>query len=388
MAERVRPAQATVTSAVRAPQELTIEDVSRRFGDVLALDRTSLNVAAGELMALLGPSGCGKTTTLRIIAGFEVPDTGRILIGGRDVSGTPTHRRGLGMVSQDYCLFPHMTITENVAFGLRMAGLPRADRDRRVTEMLELVRLTGIGARYPNQLSGGQQQRVALARALVINPALLLLDEPLAALDKNLRESMQFELRRIQRLLGITTVMVTHDQEEALTLADRVAVMNHGRILQIGSPRDVYDFPRTRFVSEFLGTANLFDASVGGADGEGWLRLELMTGHSVRLPVTALGERRGTITVAVRPEKIDLADASPPDASAMRAVVAGHVFRGSYHAYELEVPGHAAAVFAYQQAQSRQGQRVFDRGEDVYLSWNPHDLIVLDDDPGSPDTTH
>jgi putative spermidine/putrescine transport system ATP-binding protein len=364
-----------------------IEDVSRRFGDVLALDRTNLDVAAGELMALLGPSGCGKTTTLRIIAGFEVPDTGRILIGGRDVSATPTHRRGLGMVSQDYCLFPHMTISENVAFGLRMASLPRAERDRRVTDMLELVRLSGIGARYPNQLSGGQQQRVALARALVINPALLLLDEPLAALDKNLRESMQFELRRIQRLLGITTVMVTHDQEEALTLADRVAVMHQGRILQIGTPRDVYDFPRTRFVSEFLGTANLFGATTAGADGDGWIRLDLATGQSVRLPVAALDGRRGAITVAVRPEKIDLADAPPPDIPAMRAVVAGHVFRGSYHAYELDVRGHATAVFAYQQAQSRQGQRVFDRGEDVYLFWNPYDLIVLDEDTDLHDAT-
>jgi spermidine/putrescine ABC transporter ATP-binding subunit len=338
---------------------------------VVALDRTSLHVPAGALMALLGPSGCGKTTTLRLIAGFEAPDTGRILLGGRDLTRTPTHRRNLGMVAQSYSLFPHMTVGANIAFGLRMARVPRAERDSRVRQMLDLVQLEAMQDRFPSQLSGGQQQRVALARALVTSPGLLLLDEPLAALDKNLRETMQFELRRLQSRLGITTILVTHDQEEALTLADQVAVMNRGRVLQIGTPQEIYDFPRSRFVSEFLGTANLFEGTLEGNELSGPVRM--------CLPQTAIADfgAQQTVTVAVRPEKIRLSRQPWPDGHHLQAEVAGHVFRGAFHAYELRIPAHKALVVAYRQAQSRQDEGVFQTGDMVHIAWDPADAIVL-----------
>ena len=368
----------TSTAAPARAQELRLQEVSRRFGDVVALDRTTLDVPAGELMALLGPSGCGKTTTLRLIAGFEMPDTGKILLGGRDLTRVATNRRGLGMVFQDYGLFPHMSVGANVAFGLLMAGVGRAERDERVRRMLDLVHLAPMTERFPSQLSGGQQQRVALARSLVTNPSLLLLDEPLAALDKNLRETMQFELRRIQSTLGITTVLVTHDQEEALTLADRVAVMNLGRVLQIGSPQDIYEFPTSRFVSEFLGTANLFRVELRGAP-EGGLQPAHVAGCTtlaLMVPSAAVAGRGEAVTIAVRPEKIRLAPAADAEPS---AEIAGHVFRGAYHAYELRVPGHDGTVFAYQQSQSRRHDRVFRPGERVRLAWDPADAIILDD---------
>jgi len=350
---------------------LRLEDVSRRFGDTVALDRTSLHVPAGALMALLGPSGCGKTTTLRLIAGFEHPDTGRILLGGRDLTGTPTHRRHLGMVAQNYSLFPHMSVAANVAFGLRMARVGRAERDTRVRHMLDLVQLGALEERFPAQLSGGQQQRVALARALVTSPGLLLLDEPLAALDKNLRETMQFELRRIQSNLGITTIMVTHDQEEALTLADQVAVMDRGQILQIGTPQQIYDFPTSRFVSEFLGTANLFDVILDGVatNATGAVRMCLPQD---------IPQRNGhSVTIAIRPEKIRLSS-TPPAGDHVQAQIAGHVFRGAFHAYELRIPRHDKLVVAYRQARSRQEEEVFRTGDMVHLEWDPADAIVLE----------
>ena len=238
-------------------ESLELENVSKRFGAVAAVEPLTLAVQAGALLALLGPSGCGKTTTLRIIAGFERPDSGLVRIGGRDVTPEPPNRRRLGMVFQNYSLFPHMTVAENIAFGLKMAKVPRSEIPSRVSEALSLVRLPGFEDRSPAQLSGGQQQRVALARSLITSPAVLLLDEPLGALDKNLRESMQFELRQLQKRLGITTVLVTHDQEEALTMSDFVAVMNHGRVLQVGPPQEVYARPKERFVSEFLGHLEL-----------------------------------------------------------------------------------------------------------------------------------
>jgi putative spermidine/putrescine transport system ATP-binding protein len=363
----------TIPAAINdSAQEMRLEDVSRRFGEVVALDRVALHVQAGELMALLGPSGCGKTTALRIIAGFEKPDIGRVLIGGRDLVRVPTNRRRLGMVFQDYSLFPHMTAGANVAFGLRMARVPAADRDARVRRMLDMVRLSGMEDRYPHQLSGGQQQRVALARALVTNPSLLLLDEPLAALDKNLREAMQFELRRIQSTIGITTIMVTHDQEEALTLADRVAVMNSGKVLQVGSPQQIYEFPTSRFVSEFLGTSNLFELAITGFDGA--LAIGTLPGTAVtlRLPATSV-RGRTQVAVAVRPEKLRV------EAADQGAEIVGYVFRGTHHAYELRIPGHATTVFAYQQAQSRTHDRVMRSGDSVALAWEPEDVIVFDD---------
>src|ERR1044071_6717797 len=243
----------------RAGADVRLESVEKSFdGRPRAVDRVDLVVEPGEFFALLGPSGCGKTTTLRMIAGFEEPDAGRIVIAGDDVTHMPAHRRDLGMIFQSYALFPHRTVAENVAFGLRMRGLGRPEIRERVRQVLRQVALEGYEDRRPAQLSGGQQQRVALARAIVIQPRVLLCDEPLAALDRKLRQSMQVELKGLQQQLGIATIFVTHDQEEAMTISDRIAVMNAGKIEQIGTPRDIYDRPRTRFVCDFIGESNLF----------------------------------------------------------------------------------------------------------------------------------
>ena len=225
----------------------------------MAVDGVTLDIAAGEFFALLGPSGCGKTTSLRMIAGFEIPDAGRVHVGGEDITDVPVHRRDMGMVFQSYALFPHRTVAENVAFGLRMRDVPKAEIDRRVGAALAQVALTGLEARKPGQLSGGQQQRVALARALVVEPRVLLCDEPLGALDRKLRQQMQFELKDLQKRLGVTLVFVTHDQEEALAMSDRIAVMNKGRVEQVGTPTEIYEHPRTRFVADFIGEINLLD---------------------------------------------------------------------------------------------------------------------------------
>ncbi|WP_248295123.1 ABC transporter ATP-binding protein [Paraburkholderia sp. UYCP14C] len=372
-------------------QPLSLEGVSKRFGATTALQQLSLDVRAGELVALLGPSGCGKTTTLRLIAGFEFPDTGTIRIAGREVTNLPPNRRGLGMVFQNYSLFPHLSVAENIAFGLRMAGVPKRERAAHVTRMLDLIRLPGYGERRIAQMSGGQQQRVALARAIVTNPSVLLLDEPLGALDKNLRENMQFELKSLQSKLGITSVMVTHDQEEALTMSDRVVVMNHGRILQSGTPTDVYARPRTRFVAEFLGAANILPFAVVRGEPN-WLdiairdaRGEVRTdppptcrvAHALNrtLAAGASGE------VAVRPEKLRIGDPRPDDIR-FDGVVAARVFRGSQHAYRIEVPSLGQTVSVYQQAASA---AAFEAGHPVSVSISPDDLVVLEAEPGEGD---
>ena len=239
---------------------IKLDSVTKTFdGRVRAVDGVTLDIAAGEFFSLLGPSGCGKTTSLRMIAGFEHPDSGRVHVAGRDITDLPVHKRDMGMVFQSYALFPHRTVAENVAFGLRMRDVPKADIDRRVAAALSQVALTGLEDRRPAQLSGGQQQRVALARALVIEPPVLLCDEPLGALDRKLRQQMQFELKELQRRLGVTLVFVTHDQEEALAMSDRIAVMNQGRVEQVGAPTEIYERPRTRFVADFIGEINLLE---------------------------------------------------------------------------------------------------------------------------------
>lgn len=287
------------------------------------------------------------------------------------------------MVFQDYSLFPHMTVGENVGFGLRMAGVESSACRERVDDILTMVRLNGFNNRFPNQLSGGQQQRVALARSLVTNPSVLLLDEPLGALDKGLRESMQFELRQIQKKLGITTLMVTHDQEEALTLSDRIVVMNGGRILQVGTPREVYDRPMTRFVSEFLGTSNLFEgrmldsqerpmASVALEGATHQLEIELRI-EDKRLP----GQK---VIAAIRPEKIQLTSTSDAHADPHAAVVTGHVFRGSYHAFEVELAGARGRVIVYRQVEKAGDQQQLVPGDNCWVSWAPEDSIVLNEE--------
>ncbi len=278
--------------------ELTLDRVSKAYGGTLAVRDFSLAVAHGELLALLGPSGCGKTTTLRMIAGFILPSAGEIRIGGRNVTAEPPYRRSTGMVFQGYALFPHMSVAQNVAFGLEMRGLPKQEIAARVADALRLVRLSGFEPRYPRELSGGQQQRVALARALVVNPDVLLLDEPLSNLDAKLRQEVRLEIRQLQRELGLTTVFVTHDQEEALTVADRLAVMDHGVIAQVGTPRELYDQPRSAFVADFIGKSNFFEGEIAGP---GVFRTRS------GLCIHFAGEGRpGVSVLAVRPERMEI----------------------------------------------------------------------------------
>ena len=354
---------------------LVLEQVSKRFGTVPALHPTNLQVEAGTLLSLLGPSGCGKTTTLRIIAGFETPDTGHVRVGSRDITALPTHRRGLGMVFQGYSLFPHMTVADNVAFGLRMARVDRRTTGRRVEEMLELVRLPGYGERYPGQLSGGQQQRVAVARALITQPGVLLLDEPLGALDRGLREEMQFHLRHLQQLLKITTIMVTHDQEEALTMSDTVAVMDHGRIVQAGTPADIYHRPVNRFVAAFVGTANSFRARRTGG------RIVLHEAATTPLPTTIVAPGAGAdIDVVVRPESVFLSPPGAPPESDMVSLdgtVSSHAFRGTSHVYEVAIAGRTAPLVVFQYPE-RGRTEAFPSGASVIVSWPASSSIVLE----------
>jgi putrescine transport system ATP-binding protein len=281
---------------------LRIEAVSKRFGEVLAVNQLSLEVYQGEFFALLGPSGCGKTTLLRLIAGFEQPESGRILLDGLDLAPVPPHRRPVNMMFQSYALFPHLTVEGNVAFGLKQEGLPKSEIAARVADMLALVKLESFGRRKPHELSGGQRQRVALARSLVKRPRVLLLDEPMAALDKKLRGETQFELMDLQRRLGLSFIIVTHDQSEAMTVADRIAVMDRGRLIQVAPPAEIYERPNSRWVADFIGSVNLFEGRVGNDEGtiEGTALGRLRAAEKIN------AEPGATVWVAVRPEKVRL----------------------------------------------------------------------------------
>ena len=316
---------------------LEVQNLTRRFGSALALDGASLDAGAAEVVALLGPSGCGKTTTLRIVAGFESADSGSITLAGRDLTRLPPHARDIGLVFQDYALFPHMSVADNIAYGLRRRAIPRAEREARVSEMLDLVRLTGLGARRPAQLSGGQQQRVALARALAINPRLLLLDEPLSNLDAKLRHTLQAELRQILTRIGTTTLIVTHDQEEAMALADRIAIMSQGRVLQIGTPREVYEEPACRFVAEFLGQALWLE---GRAEPGGFV-----TSAGTRLAAPPPRRVAAAQGLLIRPEALRLAAPHAGD-NALQARVTGHRYRGAATLLDLMVEGGAPVALA------------------------------------------
>jgi putative spermidine/putrescine transport system ATP-binding protein len=308
--------------------------VSKRFGEVTALNDVSLAIKPGEFMTLLGPSGCGKTTLLNLVAGFLGPDSGEILIAGELMNDVPTYQREIGMMFQNYALFPHMSVASNVAYGLKVRRIPKSERDRRVREALALVRLTGLEDRTPRQLSGGQQQRVALARALVINPAVLLLDEPFSALDKNLRVSMQVELREIQRKLNVTTIFVTHDQSEALSLSDRVAVMSEGRIRQLGTPQEIYRQPCDRFVASFVGDTNVLRGRLDRIEGESAV---IALGEArVRVPCGPLRDVAvsAPVDLFVRPEHLRIA--GPTEACATRAVIVAHVYQGGHVDIYLE----------------------------------------------------
>ena len=360
-----------------------IRDVTKRYGSVVALNQVSLSLADGEFFGLLGPSGSGKTTLLRSIAGFVEPEAGQILIDGADVSRISTHRRDLGMVFQHYALFPHMSVFDNVAFPLSVRHSGKAEIKKRVEEVLELVQLGGYGQRRPRQLSGGQQQRVALARALVSNPRVLLLDEPLGALDKSLRQQMQVELRQIQREVGITTVFVTHDQEEALTLSDRIAIFREGVVEQAGDPGEVYERPRTPFAAAFLGATNFIPGRVAGRRGSaGTVVLEDGQHLHTLDPLPSEGT---AVTVTVRPEKFTLHVGSKPTpdgdsaANCLAAEIVQPIYMGASITYRVKA-GEIDLTLFHQNRESR----IEPPGSRVWLSWAPKHSILLDATDSKP----
>jgi len=347
--------------------DVRLVGVTKQFDDVMAVDDLSLDVESGSFFALLGPSGCGKTTTLRMIGGFEQPSDGQIFLGDREVSGLPAYKRDVNTVFQSYALFPHLTVFENVAFGMRRKGVRGEMLRGRVEEMLKIVGLGGLGKRKPRQLSGGQQQRVALARALVNKPQVLLLDEPLGALDLKLRKQMQLELKAIQHDVGITFIHVTHDQEEAMTMADQIAVMNSGRIEQLGTPTELYETPATAYVAGFLGVSNLIAGTVTGSDS-----VRLHNGTDVRVPAAALGGRTGQVAVGIRPEKIELGNGQPNS-------LAGEVVEQAYVgvATQYIVDTDAGRLTVYRQNASP-GLNGAAPGERLTLSWSPDSTFVVD----------
>jgi spermidine/putrescine transport system ATP-binding protein len=352
--------------------DVRLEGVTKRFDDVVAVDDLSLEIESGSFFALLGPSGCGKTTTLRMIGGFEQPTDGQIYLGEREVSGLPAYKRDVNTVFQSYALFPHLSVFENVAFGLRRRSV-RGDMLRgRVEEMLKIVGLEGMGRRKPRQLSGGQQQRVALARALVNKPQVLLLDEPLGALDLKLRKQMQLELKAIQHDVGITFVHVTHDQEEAMTMADRIAVMNQGEIEQLGTPTELYETPATAYVASFLGASNLISGTVSGADS-----VRLDSGPEVRVPSEALAGRTGAVAVGIRPEKIELGNGQP---NALEGTVVEQAYVGVATQYIVETSCGRLTVYRQNASPGLNGAAP---GERLTLSWSPDSTFVVDSTEGA-----
>jgi spermidine/putrescine transport system ATP-binding protein len=347
----------------RGSVELT--DVTKRFGTMVAVDALNLTVRPGEFLSLLGPSGCGKTTTLRMLAGFEQPDEGFIRISGQFVQGVAPHKRDVNTVFQQYALFPHMSVWDNVAFGPRSRKVPEAELRAQVDTMLDIVRLNELAKRKPNQLSGGQQQRVALARALVNRPSVLLLDEPLGALDLKLRQAMQIELKRIQRDVGITFVFVTHDQEEALTMSDRIAVMTQGRLEQLGTPQEIYDRPSSVFVAGFIGSANLLPGRVTALDG-GRVTIHLNAGGQVSGDAADHAFQVGqAATVMVRPERLELSLVEPSEAERLRAKVTESIFLGVGSKVILRTP-EGTELIAHVEADRGPAPRP---GDEVWVTW-------------------
>jgi spermidine/putrescine transport system ATP-binding protein len=350
---------------------LEIQGVTRRFGDFTAVDDVSLAVEAGEFFTLLGPSGCGKTTLLRMIAGFDLPDAGRIVLSGEDLAGRPPETRPVRTVFQSYALFPHMTVEGNVAFPLQMARSPAGERKARVEGALEDVRLVGFNRRYPHELSGGQKQRVAIARALVTHPTMLLLDEPLAALDAKLREELQIELINLQKEVGIAFVYVTHDQTEALALSHRIAVMNRGRVEQLDEPSKIYGFPRTRFVADFIGHCNLFSGPVA-ANANGVVTVDVAGLGPVRVAAQSTIAAGANATVALRPEKIRIAAEAPHDSESggnhHRGTVHDLLYMGDVTVYRVTTPGGAVVEALLANSQSGRA-KFFEVGDAVEMTW-------------------
>jgi spermidine/putrescine transport system ATP-binding protein len=361
-----------------APEaDVRLERVGKRFGDVVAVDQVTLDIRHGEFFSLLGPSGCGKTTTLRMIGGFEQPDQGRIELGGVDVAGLPPHKRDVNTVFQSYALFPHLNVFHNVAYGLRRKGVERGRIATAVARILELVDLPGFEGRGVHQLSGGQQQRVALARALVNEPRVLLLDEPLGALDLKLRKQMQLFLKSLQHEIGTTFIYVTHDQEEAMTMSDRIAVMREGHVEQVGPPEEVYERPATEFVAGFLGASNLLEGDVGPIEGDR-RTIELTSGEKIRVPAQTLDGSEGRIRLGVRPEKIRLFQQQEGTAgdNAVQATVKDATFVGVSNVYTVETrDGHTMTVYAQNLGTS--GDRPPGAGDSVTLAWHPEHTFVV-----------
>ncbi len=361
-------------------QDIRIRDVLKRYGPVTALERVNLDVNAREFVTLLGPSGSGKTTLLMILAGFVTPDAGQVLINGVDIVGTPPYRRNLGFVFQNYALFPHMTVFENVAYALRARRMQSSRIRSAVRDALDIVRLQGLEGRRPGELSGGQQQRVALARALVYRPQLLLMDEPLSALDKNLRTHMQLELKQIQQQLGLTVFYVTHDQEEALTMSHRIAVMDGGRIMQVGTPAEVYDAPANRFIAEFVGETNLFKARMTSPDAA-QVVLEGMPGtvFGARTPCPSSSPACQDIHLAVRPERIVFCNGHDSGRSGLAAVVSDVVYLGGATKYFVRPL--AAQVtdsgLVCVKVSNRSDRRRFEPGDEVRIGWDAMDANIV-----------
>ena len=353
-----------------------VERVTKSFGDFKAVDDVSLKIYKGEIFCLLGASGCGKTTLLRMLGGFETPSSGRIFIDGEDMTGVPPYERPVNMMFQSYALFPHMTVEQNVAFGLKQDGVPKAEIADRVATMLELVKLGGLGKRKPHQLSGGQKQRVALARSLVKRPKLLLLDEPLGALDKKLREHTQFELVSLQDKLGVTFIVVTHDQEEAMTLASRIGVMNHGEIVQAGTPSEIYEFPGSKFVADFVGSVNIFEGKLIEDEPEhvriasDELGATIYVSHGISAPPEAI------VWAAIRPEKVFMSTAQPDGKdNVVRGAVQDIAYLGDLSIYLVKLA--TGKVVRVTQPNTSRHAEAITWDQQVYLSWDPTSPVVV-----------
>ncbi len=370
-----------------ATYDVELVDIVKEFDSGLrAVDKVSVQVADGEFFALLGPSGCGKTTTLRLIAGFEQPSAGRVLIRGIAMEGIPAYHRPVNTVFQDYALFPHLTVEQNIMFGLEMEGVNKKEARARAAESLEMVRLPGVGERKPRQLSGGQQQRVALARALVKKPAVLLLDEPLGALDLKLRKNMQYELKALQRDVGITFIYVTHDQEEAITMADRIAVMNEGKMLQIGSPRQIYERPESVFVADFIGETNFIAGELLERGPDGFGRVKLADGTVIRAQLSeALSRSSGQVRLAIRPERIGIAtiaetggeEIDPSEYTVLDALLIDSQYIGTDTRYTLQI-GEATELVVRVQNISELDSSGIALGQAVTVYWHNSSATVLD----------
>jgi spermidine/putrescine ABC transporter ATP-binding subunit len=354
---------------------IAIRNVSKRFGSsVVAVDNADFEIGEGEFFALLGPSGCGKTTLLRMLAGFENPSEGEVVIDGVRMEGVDPNKRPVNMVFQSYAVFPHMNVLKNVGYGLRVTGVPPDETRRRAMEALDLVKMAGFADRMPNQLSGGQRQRVALARALVKRPRVLLLDEPLSALDAKLREAMQLELVRLQHAVGITFVIVTHDQDEALSMANRIAVMESGKVRQIAPPAELYEFPNSRFVADFIGKMNLFEGRIVGAAGNNVV-VEVKGLNRISVPFSGHGQ--GTVGIAIRPEKIRVDHAEPPaDRIRLRGRVTEVAYYGDESAVFLE-NATGVNINVNVPNDARRTAAPFAIGDEMWMSWSPADTLVL-----------